>query len=62
MNNNYVIKTDNNQYFGGWKRGLIQMLDTSDKKYAERMSRTVAMRQIGKVEEFTKRVCQIECV
>lgn len=60
MNNNYVIKTVEGNYFGGWNNlGQIVIKQPEERNLAYRMSRTVALRNIGKVEDFTMRECEV---
>ncbi len=63
MNDNYVIKTVDNQYFGGWNRlGQITIKEPRDSNLAYRMSRTVANRNLYKIEEFTHKKCEVVAI
>ena len=60
MNDNYVIKTVDNEYFGGWNRlGQITIKEPEDRGLAYRMSRTVANRKLYKIEAFTNKKCEV---
>lgn len=53
--NNTVIKMKDGRYFGGWgKLGL--MLFIPEEKYANRMSRTLEMRTLPKVEKEARAI------
>ncbi len=63
MNDNYVIKTTDDQYFGGWDRlGQITIKEEKDRDLAYRMSRTVATRNLYKIEDYTHKKCEIVVV
>ena len=63
MNDNYVIKTTDDQYFGGWDRlGQITIKVEKDRDLAYRMSRTVANRNLYKIEDYTHKKCEIVVV
>ena len=63
MNDNYVIKTADDQYFGGWDRlGQITIKEEKDRDLAYRMSRTVANRNLYKIEDYTHKKCEIVVV
>lgn len=63
MNDNYIIKTEDNEYFTGWGRfGEITIKDEKDANLAYRMSRTVANRNLYKIEDFTHKKCTVVAV
>ncbi|MCR5502026.1 MAG: hypothetical protein K6F53_03375 [Lachnospiraceae bacterium] len=63
MNNNYVIKASDGEVFGGWNNlGMIVMKAPEEKNLAYRMSRTVALRNLEKVREFTRKECEVIAV
>ena len=55
---NSVIKLKDGRYFGGWGK-LGTMTFIPEKEYANRMSRTLAMRTVLKVEQETKQEAEI---
>lgn len=60
MNANYVIESNDGRFFGGWNRlGNIVMKRQDERGLAYRMSRTVAARNLYKVEEFTGMKCTV---
>lgn len=60
MSANYIIKTNDNNYFCGWNQlGQICMTDESKANLAYRMNRPIAERTIPKIETFTNRKCEI---
>lgn len=61
MANNYIIKTEDNQTFCGWNSlGKIVMNGPDRDNLTYGMSRTLAMRTIPKIEEFTGSKCHVE--
>jgi len=61
MANNYMIKTDTGLIFSGWNSlGQIVMNGPDKGNLIYGMSRTLAMRTIPKIEEFTKSKCHVE--
>ena len=56
---NAIIKLKDGRYFGGWgKLGLMTFV--SEKKYAYRMTRTLAIRTVPKVEKEAKQSAQVQ--
>ncbi len=63
MNNNYVIRTADGEFFGGWNNlGQIVIKESNEENLAYRMSRTVALRNLDKVRNFTKNECEVIAV
>ena len=63
MNDNYIIRTVDDQYFCGWDRlGQITIKEPKDSDLAYRMSRTVAMRNLYKIEDYTHKKCEIVAI
>ncbi len=59
MNNNYVIRSSDGEVLGGWNNlGMIVMKKPEEKNLAYRMSRTVALRNLEKIEKFTRKDCE----
>lgn len=57
---NAIIEVDDGRVFCGWDMyGDIVLKSPENKKYAYRMSRTLAMRTVSKVEAVTKSACHI---
>lgn len=57
---NYIIRLDDGRVFGGWDfEGKILILPENRKELAYRMQRTLAMRTIEKIENFTDHECEI---
>lgn len=55
---NTVIKLKDGRYFGGWgKLGIMVFI--SEEKYANRMSRTLAMRTLPKVEKEARQEASV---
>lgn len=60
MSANYIIKTNDNNYFCGWNQlGQICMHCETKANLAYRMSRPLAERTISKIEAFTGSKCEI---
>lgn len=61
---NYIIILADGRIFGGWNPidGSMVILPAERKSLAYRMQRTLAMRTIDKVNEFTHVDCAIEQV
>lgn len=59
---NYIITLNDGRVFGGWNPidGNIIILPAERKNLAYRMQRTLAMRTIGKIQDFTNTNCEIE--
>lgn len=56
---NAIIKLKDGRYFGGWgKLGLMTFVP--EKKYAYRMTRTLAIRTVPKVEKEAKQSAQVQ--
>ncbi len=61
---NYIIILADGRIFGGWNPidGSMVILPADRKSLAYRMQRTLAMRTVDKVNEFTNVDCSIEQV
>ena len=60
MNANYIIISDDGRVFAGWNQlGSIIIKDAKDRCLAYRMSRTVAMRNLSKIESFLGTHCNV---
>ncbi|MBQ7261340.1 MAG: hypothetical protein IJR19_08270 [Lachnospiraceae bacterium] len=59
---NYIITLSDGRVFGGWDPidGSIVILPPERKDLAYRMQRTVAVRNLGKIETFSRCDCTIE--
>lgn len=59
MDSYFIKAKDQNLYFCGWDRfGSIVIQD--DPKMIYRMKRTVAMRNLYKIEDFLQKPCTVE--
>ncbi len=59
---NYIITLTDGRVFGGWDPidGSIIILPAERRSLAYRMQRTLAMRTIDKIQEYTHTSCSIE--
>lgn len=60
MNANYIIVADDGRVFAGWDQlGTIVIKGINDRYLAYRMSRTVAMRNLDKIQDFLGTHCSV---
>lgn len=59
---NYIITLMDGRVFGGWDPidGSIVILPPERRNLAYRMQRTLAMRTIDKIQDYTNTSCSIE--
>ncbi len=59
---NYIITLKDGRVFGGWDPidGSIVLLPPERRNLAYRMQRTVAVRNLNKIETFSRTACKIE--
>lgn len=61
MSCNYTIRTiDGELYFGGWNKfGEIFMRPAQEKRLSNRMTATVATRNLTKIEKAVHKKCEV---
>ncbi len=59
---NYIITLSDGRVFGGWDPidGTMVILPPERRNLAYRMQRTLAMRTVSKIEDYTHEICTIE--